>query len=260
MPESLQIFHHQHALQNLEIPGTTTSDLILENMVGELKSPRDLEGENLHFWTCSAVSAIRTDLPLSINTVAQSIVSPGQNVAIILVQSSHSVKLLANMRRAERTDRSEPAFFYANIKTDDFRNQFHLRLVSELELEAVEDGISHAVERIMQDLLTRSSQVGRDWIKATFYRLLEEGKDSAAAGLLQCIGRSRSTALETAARDLISEALAHRNAEIREAAISATEQLGTHELISLLRSHSDAVEWLSRYAQQVVAELSDDHS
>ena len=241
-------------VEGAEGTGTTTSDLITNSVVVEVKSPRDLEDDVLRFWT-SANTAIRSDLPLAINTVAQSLSSHVQNL-VILAWSSRSVQLRANIRSVERTNRSEPITLPWDISTQDFRDQFYYQLSCELELEPVEDGISHAIERVMLELLTRSSRIGSDWISTSFQRLLEERKEAAAAGLLQCIGRIKSEALRDIVGSLVSQGLAHSSAQVREAAITVVEQIGDRDLTSLLRRHSDSVPWLNLYAERVLRDLA----
>ena len=92
--------------------------------------------------------------------------------------------------------------------------------------------------------------------KHRFQRLIEEKKEAAAAGLLQCIGRIKSNALNDIVSGLVSQGLAHSSAQVREAAISVVEQIGDTDLTSLLRSHSDPVPWLNRYAEQVLRDLT----
>ncbi len=243
--------------RGIEGAGTTTSDPVSNPLADEVKNLRGLEGNVLQFWTsCSANTAIRSDLPLAINTAAQSISAHVQNLALILVWSSQSVQLRANIRPVERTNRSEAITFPWDISTQDFRDQFYSQVSYELALEPVEDGISHAIERVMQELLRKSSRVGSDWINTSFQRLIEEKKEAAAAGLLQCIGRIKSNALNDIVSGLVSQGLAHSSAQVREAAISVVEQIGDTDLTSLLRSHSDPVPWLNRYAEQVLRDLT----
>ena len=256
MGEAMQLRQHRQ-FREIEDIGTTTSDIMPNSVVAEVKNQYGLEGNVLQFWTsCSANTAIRSDLPLAINAAAQSISSQVQNLAVILVWSSQSVQLRANLRPVERTNRSEPITLPSDIRTQDFRDQFYSQLSYELELEPVEDGISHAIERVMQELLTKSSLIGGDWIKASFQRLIEENKEAAAAGLLQCIGRIKAGALKEIIGGLVSQGLSHSSAQVREAAITVVEQIGDRDLTSLLRRHSDSVPWLNLYAEQVLRDLA----
>lgn len=256
MAEAMELRQYQQ-FRGIEGAGTTTSEVVTNPLADEIKNLRALEGNVLRFWTsCSANTAIRSDLPLAINTAAQSISAHVQNLALILVWSSQSVELRANIRPVERTNRSEAITFPWDISTQEFKDQFHCQLSYELELEPVEDGISHPVERVMQELLTNSSRIGSDWIKTSFQRLVEEKKEVAAAGLLQCIGRIKSEALNDIVGGLVSQGLAHGSAQVREAAISIVEQIADTDLTSLLSRHSDSVPWLNLYAERVLKDLA----
>ena len=256
MAEATELRQHRR-FREIEGTGTTTSDPITNSLVAGAENLRGREDNTLQFWTsCSANTAIRSDLSLAINTAAQSIPSHVQNLAVMLVWSSRLVQLRANIRPIERTSRSEAIILPWDINTEDFRDQFYSQVSYELALEPVEDGISHAIERVMQELLRKSSRVGSDWINTSFQRLIEEKKEAAAAGLLQCIGRIKSNALNDIVSGLVSQGLAHSSAQVREAAISVVEQIGDTDLTSLLRSHSDPVPWLNRYAEQVLRDLT----
>jgi hypothetical protein len=133
---------------------------------------------------------------------------------------------------------------------------FYLQLLSELDLEPVEDGMPHAIEKMLEYVLAKFPSNAVDAILVSFRRMLDEERDSAAAGLLQCIGRIKSKALEEKLTDLVSHGLSHPNPELREAAISVVEQVGNARLKRILREHSDPLPWLNRYATQVLADLS----
>jgi hypothetical protein len=254
MAAAIELRQHQQ-FGEIEGTGTTTSDLLNTNLIADVKIPRDLEDARLVLWACSTVT--RSDLPPTTQVADPWIQSHVQILKSFLFRASQSCRVLANLKPLERTNRSEVIMLPWESPTEDFRNQFYFQVLSELELEPVEDGIPHPVERIMQDILTKSSQVGRDWVKGSFQQLVEEKKDSAAAGLLQCIGRIKCKALGGIISDLVVQGLAHSNAEVREAAISVVEQLEDKAFVSILSKHEDSVSWLGRYAKQVLSEISE---
>jgi hypothetical protein len=56
----------------------------------------------------------------------------------------------------------------------------------------------------------------------------------------------------------VDDALRHKDAEVREAAIRALEKWGGDEALRILRQHRDAEEWLNDYVRQGTLDLSGD--
>ena len=160
------------------------------------------------------------------------------------------------LKPATTADRSQVTTIPWEVPHKDFDAGFYFRLLSELDLEPVEDGMPHAIEKTMEYVLAKFPLHAADSILVSFRRMLDEERDSAAAGLLQCIGRIKSSTLEEKLTDLVSQGLSHPNPELREAAISVVEQVGNARLQKILRKHSDPLPWLNRYATQVLADLS----
>lgn len=235
--------------------GTTTSDVVPDDLIVQFKG-LPVETNSVLVW--ASYPAIRTDILPVVDQVPMLNVRFFSSIMACLSTAwlSQLVRFRTHIRAVERTTRSEVTLPSWENPTDDFRDQFYFQLLYELELEPIEDGVSHPIERILQDLISKSSQVGRDWITASFQRLIDEKKDSIAAGLLQCIGRIKSDALETIIEDLVSQGLAHSNAEVRESAISVMEQLEHQSFVSTLGNHQDSVPWLQRYARKVASEIA----
>lgn len=250
MPETLEHFQPRHVRQ-FEPSGATTANLLTGDVAGEYeKSP----SPGSYVFVILNYSATRSDIPSMVDVLAT---RASEHIKLFsqLGLSRQSLYLYPNIRSIERTSRSEVMLPW-DVHTADFKEHFFFQMLSELELEPVEDGVSHAVERLMQDVLTKSAQLGLQWIKASFHRLIEEEKDSAAAGLLQCIGRIKSQALDSINSELVTRAIGHENAEIREAAISVVEQSEDKNLLAILSEHNDPVPWLARYTKQVLSDLS----
>jgi hypothetical protein len=136
-------------------------------------------------------------------------------------------------------------------------DKLYFQLLPELEVEPVEDGIPHAIEKILQHVVINFPENAADSIFASFERMVDEGRFAAAAGLLQCIGRINSDVLKENLADIVSRGLSDTNPELREAAISVVEQVADPSLKELLSKHTDSIAWLNRYAAQVLADLSD---
>ena len=83
MAEATELRQYRR-FREIEGTGTTTSDPITNSLVAGAGNLRGREDNTLQFWTsCSANTAIRSDLSLAINTAAQSISSHVQNLAVM---------------------------------------------------------------------------------------------------------------------------------------------------------------------------------
>lgn len=116
-----------------------------------------------------------------------------------------------------------------------------------LESTPIESGVSHPAEGILHHCIQENPDRTYDWINSLF----DEASPNLLANVITCAGRLPPRLFQKHALSLITKALLHNDPEVRESAVSAVEQWETPELLQLLRSHSDTLPWLERYARKV---------
>ena len=133
--------------------------------------------------------------------------------------------------------------------------ELHLKsLLTELEAdfaaEPFEDGMDHEAEQTLvrafanieaQYLLTLLTDFCTDVTKPNF-----------SASILRCLGRLNDPGTQAWRTQLISDALAKGNPEIRDAAVQAVEQWDEPRLASVLKSHQEQLPWLQDYIRDVL--------
>lgn len=135
------------------------------------------------------------------------------------------------------------------------RERLFSRLLCSFEEEAVEDGMYHPAEDIIEDAL--SSERGQHvmaWL-ADFSK--DTNRAAFAASVLRCLGRHESAGTETWRIQLIRTGLATDDVEIRDAAVQAAESWGDSGLIDVLEAHPEPEPWLRQYICDVIGDLKE---
>lgn len=118
----------------------------------------------------------------------------------------------------------------------------------------VEDGFDHPLEEELRLFLVEHGRSAWEFLGALF-----TGKrlpTPILADLLRLLGRQPPTP-ETVSgcAPLVQTALKAPDLALRDAAIHAVEQLGSPDLLPLLREHQEPCDWLQDYARQVVRDI-----
>ena len=133
------------------------------------------------------------------------------------------------------------------------------RLVNKLhaafEAESLEDGMHHKAEDIIgQVLQSREDQRILEWLRAFS---LDDTQPSFAASVLRCLGRQEHLGTSSWRSELVRDALALDDVEIRDAAVQAAELWDDHEILPVLKSHSEPEPWLRDYISDVIDDLGE---
>jgi len=126
-----------------------------------------------------------------------------------------------------------------------------------IESEPLEDGIRHPLEKRLCDELSDNPGAAPEVIQKIFHDWRE--RPSYASALLRGIGRCDASLVGRWGLDLASNALCHRDVEVRDAAVSALELWGGDQARQSLQEcmKDEPVPYLARYMKQVVEDLSE---
>ena len=147
-------------------------------------------------------------------------------------------------RLLESLDAGEPAY-----------ERFSRSIVRALEDEPIEDGFLHPADKLIEAAMRADTMACREWLARTLTENFSS-RPALAGAILRCISRLDHSRVVGWGGGLVRSALAHRDVEVREAAIRALEAWGGDEAISLLRNHADSEPWLAEYTQRVIKDLS----
>jgi len=130
-------------------------------------------------------------------------------------------------------------------------------VVDTLEEEPIEDGVHHPAEALMERALRQGEWSAADAIQS-LYNGNTDRRPILAAGLLRCLGRLRVALVEPWGPWLATGALQHHNVVIRTAGVRALEMWGGDDAVRSLRERypKEIVQWLARYMQKVVEDLT----
>ncbi len=131
--------------------------------------------------------------------------------------------------------------------------RFSNKLHAAFETEPLEDGMHHKAENIIEQAL-QSDEDERifDWLKDFS---LDDTQPAFAASILRCLGRQEYLGTSLWRSELVRDALALDDVEVRDAAVQAAELWGDHEILPVLKSHSEPEPWLRDYISDVIDDL-----
>lgn len=127
-------------------------------------------------------------------------------------------------------------------------------VLASLEDEPIEDGCFHPAEEIIRIAIETPETVAWSSIESIYYE--NTHRPSICAGILRCVGRQPHELVGECGTGLARRGLIHGDPEVREAAVRAFESWGGTEAISVLKAHTEPVDWLADYVTRVIADLS----
>ena len=134
------------------------------------------------------------------------------------------------------------------------RTRFAFRLWSAFESEPFEDGMYHPAEEIIEKALgSRESQRVLKWLRDLS---LDARHPSFSSEVLRCLSRQTHPGTAAWRTELVRDALAIDDIEIRDAAVQAAESWGGPEMVDVLTSHTEPVPWLQDYIREVIDDLA----
>ena len=130
-----------------------------------------------------------------------------------------------------------------------------MELHAAFETEPLEDGMYHKAEDIIGQVL----QAGKDarileWLRDFS---LDDTQPVFAASVLRCLGRQEHLGTSSWRSELVRDALALDDVEIRDAAVQAAELWDDREILPVLKSHSEPEPWLRDYIFDVINDLGE---
>ena len=129
------------------------------------------------------------------------------------------------------------------------------KLHAAFETKPLEDGMHHKAEDIIgQTLQSGEDQCILEWLRAFS---LDDTQPVFAASVLRCLGRQEDLGISSWRSELVRDALALDDVEIRDAAVQAAELWGDKDILPVLKSHSEPEIWLRDYISQVIDDLGE---
>ena len=135
------------------------------------------------------------------------------------------------------------------------RERLAYRLRSAFGIEPFENGMDHPADQIIENALRSSgSQRILDWLGAFS---LDTECPNFASSVLRCLGRQIHIGTAAWRAELVRNALATDDIEIRDAAVQAAESWGGLEVVNVLMLHSEPESWLQEYILEVIDDLQE---
>ena len=130
------------------------------------------------------------------------------------------------------------------------REKLFLELANAFDAIPFENGIAHPAEMIICSALGKERSF--DW----FLELVDGSTyQSIVPSALRCIGRMVDVGTAEWRINLITNALASIEAEVRDAAVQVVESWAGKDLVRVLESHHETVPWIRDYIDDVIADL-----
>ena len=133
------------------------------------------------------------------------------------------------------------------------RDRLDAMLSAAFEAEPVEDGVAHPAEQILERALHTGEQSTALGVVAAL--CVQPARPALSAATLRCLGRLTPPGSAAWRSTVISDALAHSDLELRDAAVQTVESWGDPNLLDVLRAHHEAVPWLADYIREVTEDL-----
>ena len=129
------------------------------------------------------------------------------------------------------------------------------KLHAAFETEPLEDGMHHKAEDIIEQAV-QSEEAPHilEWLRDFSS---DDTQPVFAASVLRCLGRQEHLGTSSWRSELVRDALALDDVEIRDAAVQAAELWGDHEILLVLESHSEPEQWLRDYVSDVIDDLGE---
>lgn len=132
------------------------------------------------------------------------------------------------------------------------RERLGSSLWTAFETEALEDGIDHPADEIIEKSLQSGNQSVLGWLRSL---CLDIEEPIFAASVLRCLGRQELPGTDSWRTELVRDGLAANNAEMRDATVQAAESWGGQEILNILESHQEPEQWIQDYIRNVVNDL-----
>ncbi|MDE3001309.1 MAG: hypothetical protein OXU79_19710 [Gemmatimonadota bacterium] len=143
----------------------------------------------------------------------------------------------------------------SSIAEDRARARLATNLYAAFEDEALEDGMYHPAERIIEEALQSTE---RERVLESLRELsLDATNPSLSADVLRCLARQEHPGSALWRTELVRDGLAMDSAEIRDAAVQAVEWWGDRDLRDVLQSHNEPVHWLRDYIREVIEDFGE---
>lgn len=142
-----------------------------------------------------------------------------------------------------------------DVPSDDAEHRaFVSKLDRAFEDTPLENGYSHLAEALLREALLAHRRVALRWIREM---ILDQKRPSRGASVLRCLGRLEIPGSDKWRTELVRDALAQVDIELRDAAVQAVESWEDEQLVPVLQIHCEEEPWLREYIEQVVRDLSD---
>ena len=128
------------------------------------------------------------------------------------------------------------------------------KLYAAFEAVPLEDGIAHAADVVISDVLeTDKRHHALEWLKGF---CLDATRPEFASSVLRCLGRQNRPGTPAWRTALVEEALTVDNVQIRDAAVQSAESWADQTLRNILESHDEPVSWLRDYIRDVMDDVT----
>lgn len=225
--------------------------------IGLMQQPRrELQGWDLASSRTGILTFVYADKEhgVELSGAEGFLVSSSQDPADAVLNAAEN-DLLSWMRRAYWDNAGSVLSFDLPL-VDHPYVRFRSKLIATLLDEAIEDGVTHPAEQVIDEALRANSSQCRDWLSQALVEYYPT-RPSLCASILRCIGRIEYDRVRGWGMHVIDDALQKKDTEVREAAIRGLEAWGGSAAVDMLRRHVDAEAWLNEYVQQVIVDLSE---
>ena len=127
-------------------------------------------------------------------------------------------------------------------------------LTNAFEDVPIEDGTSHAAERILRRAFQSADEPHvLGWLQ---HLVTDTDRPSLASSLLRSLGRQFPGTSKWRA-ETVRAALGMPDVAMRDAAVQAAESWGEPEVRAVLEEHVEAIPWLQSYIGEVIRDLNE---
>lgn len=147
----------------------------------------------------------------------------------------------------------------ARQKQKESRTRLHERISDSLRSNPIEDGVKHPIEAVLrEEIATEKWPNLVSWIVAKIRG--DDDDPQQIATIVQCLARVLPESAAGDPASILMACLASSHVAIREAGMRLVEAIPTSASIMALIRHSEPVEWLCSYQQQVIADFRAEQS